>query len=894
MTTQPARELSREQVRRMFATPDDAGSGVDKTMPLEAALRAHVRPGMTLHMAYSEGRPIATGHALVRCFAGTHPGFTLVGAGLVGCQAALVTERLVRKLLVSFVGENYPTPAPNRILQQAIDRGEVEIENQSLLVLYQRLAAGAAGLPFALTRSWAGSSLERNPSYRRIADPFSAGGDGVGAVSALVPDITFVHALAGDREGNLLLSPPFGEAEAGAFAASTGVIATVERIVPPEVIRRNATLARIPSHRVLSVSELPLGCHPYAIYNPGGPGLDVPDYVEDYDSFAEIRRACESIESFRDWTRAWILELPDHEAYLRKLGAQRIGALRGRARDEAWWEDLQPHIERIAAVQGHDPVEAMVTAAADVLERKVRSGLHIVEAGVGYANLAAWLAVTRLRQDAAIPAELVAEIGIYGQLPRPGEPFIFSNRNLPTSKSFTGVESILGLHVGGRHNACVAIIGAGQIDPAGNINSTYGNDGRFLVGSGGANDIASAARDVVAVTQQSRLRLVEKLAYVTSPGLNLSTLVTDVGVYAKRDGRLVLTHYHPAEGQEAAERVELARSRCGWPLAVADDLQPTATPARRPAAVAAVRSPQRVPAAAVRQTARPNVERKRSMPDIEKVPATQDIVFRGDNGRIILMDSITFADERNNSADVLVGASFCGMLSIRWPIRVHPKGVICHEAGPGRDAAGVSGLWALEAVGIAAAAAATHSCRIADGHDMYENGVLSHANDTARRLGVVPGMAVREAARRMVEWVRPLPEVWKPVEEVHRSARGRVMAMGSVTFITDEHQGDVICAGSHFGHTSAAYSSRFRLRGVICNDAGRCRDDSGISGLAVLQDKGIPGAAVSTESARIGEGTSTYADGIVSALNEAARRLGIHEGMAAREAAARMLERDEF
>jgi hypothetical protein len=144
----------------------------------------------------------------------------------------------------------------------------------------------------------------------------------------------------------------------------------------------------------------------------------------------------------------------------------------------------------------------------------------------------------------------------------------------------------------------------------------------------------------------------------------------------------------------------------------------------------------------------------------------------------------------------------------------------------------------------------------------------------------------------MLERRRWIPDVYKPVEVAWESARGRVMAMGSVTFITPEHEGAVICAGSHFGRTSAAYSSRFRLRGVICNDAGRCKDDSGISGLAVCQEKGIPGAAVLTESAAIGDGMSTYRDGIVSALNDAARVLGIGDGMPAAEAARRMLERD--
>lgn len=280
------------------------------------------------------------------------------------------------------------------------------------------------------------------------------------------------------------------------------------------------------------------------------------------------------------------------------------------------------------------------------------------------------------------------------------------------------------------------------------------------------------------------------------------------------------------------------------------------------------------------------------MTPVEKVIPAQEVVHQSLDGRIIVMDSITFADERNNSGDVLIGASFCGILAIRWPLRVDPKGVICHEAGPGKDHAGINGLWALEAKGIAGAATATMSCRLADGRDMYENGIVAHVNDTAHELGIVPGMTVREASSRMVRRTRNLPETYHPISIAFQSSRGRVMTMGSVTFITADNEGDVICAGSHFGQTSAAYSSRFRLRGVICNDAGRGKDDSGVSGLAVCDQKGMPGAAVSAESACIGDGMSTYRDGVVSAVNSTARSLGILEGMAAEAAARRMLDRD--
>ncbi|QDY98964.1 glutaconate CoA-transferase [Nitratireductor mangrovi] len=569
----------REALRAMFAEPADGRFGRSKVMPLDDAIRAHVEPGMLLHFAYSEGRPMAASNALVRVFAGRDPGFTIVSAGLVANQASLVTERIAKRLIVSFVGENYPTPGPNRLFQKAIDSGDVEVENHSLLVLSQRLAAGAYGFPFAPTRSWGGSSLADNECYAEIDDPFGTG-QKIGVVKPLIPDVTFVHGLAADTEGNIILSPPFGEGDISAFAASKGVVATVERIVSPDVVRRHAHLVKIPAYRVLSVSEAPFGCHPYAIYAPEG--LGVPAYVEDFHAFAQIRAASKTPELFDEWVRDWILGVDSHEDYVAKLGVDRLDALRGRAPSDAWMDDVAPAtLKRLSGIEGYDSRELMVVEAARAVEAKVRDeGRTIVEAGVGLANLAAWLAVAKLQHEEGIPAELVAEIGLYGYLPKAGEPFIFSNRNLPTCKSMTGVEAVLGLYVSGRHNNCIAIIGAGQIDSAGNINSTQTGDGRFLLGSGGANDITSGAADTIAVTQQSRHRLVDTLPYVTSPGKNVSTLVTDLGVYEKEAGRFALTRYFPLPDQSRDETVAHIRSQCGWDLVVSERLR-AAEPPRR-------------------------------------------------------------------------------------------------------------------------------------------------------------------------------------------------------------------------------------------------------------------------------------------------------------------------
>ena len=269
----------------------------------------------------------------------------------------------------------------------------------------------------------------------------------------------------------------------------------------------------------------------------------------------------------------------------------------------------------------------------------------------------------------------------------------------------------------------------------------------------------------------------------------------------------------------------------------------------------------------------------------------QKVVEQSFDGRILTMDSLTFVGARNYSSDVIVSGSFIGAMPIRyWVGRVQPKGVIGHAAGCGRNLAGISGLWALEAMDIPAAAAETFSCRISDGDDVYENGTVGFVNCVARDLGVLKGMPVKDAARVMLLRRRPLPEPIPEFKVLAQSKGAKIVAMVSVSFIDETNNGDVICAGSHFGRASAEYSSRFKLRGVLCNDAGRCKDDSGTSGLNLLNELGIPGAAVSAESAEIGDGVSTYEDGIISVLNDAARQLGVATGMAAAHAAKLMLE----
>jgi uncharacterized protein YunC (DUF1805 family) len=124
------------------------------------------------------------------------------------------------------------------------------------------------------------------------------------------------------------------------------------------------------------------------------------------------------------------------------------------------------------------------------------------------------------------------------------------------------------------------------------------------------------------------------------------------------------------------------------------------------------------------------------------------------------------------------------------------------------------------------------------------------------------------------------------IEKVVTGSEGRKIVVAESAADMDEGtRGVVFVNGSHCGVNVAAIAIQGGVAAVIGNDAGLGKNNAGIAALALLDEKGIPVAAVAAMTARIGSGLSTYEDGKVSAVNESARRLGVSVGMSAREAA---------
>ena len=108
--------------------------------------------------------------------------------------------------------------------------------------------------------------------------------------------------------------------------------------------------------------------------------------------------------------------------------------------------------------------------------------------------------------------------------------------------------------------------------------------------------------------------------------------------------------------------------------------------------------------------------------------------------------------------------------------------------------------------------------------------------------------------------------------------------LDSVTHLTDAHRGAVAHCASHGGIYAAYYAAAKGVAAVILNDAGVGRERAGIAGLDLLQGLGVPAAAVSAWSARIGDGRDGLARGTLSSVNAAAAMLGLTAGMGCREA----------
>ncbi len=152
----------------------------------------------------------------------------------------------------------------------------------------------------------------------------------------------------------------------------------------------------------------------------------------------------------------------------------------------------------------------------------------------------------------------------------------------------------------------------------------------------------------------------------------------------------------------------------------------------------------------------------------------------------LVRDSATQLDPHARGSVVVCG-SHGGLYPAWLAARAGVRAAIFNDAGIGRSAAGVGGVYWLGGLGIAACAVDCQSARIADGADMLANGIVSTANDAAAALGCRPGQPVREAVAHLAHAHAPqghaIPDIGETRAPIANAGHRPAWALDSVALV---------------------------------------------------------------------------------------------------------------
>lgn len=160
----------------------------------------------------------------------------------------------------------------------------------------------------------------------------------------------------------------------------------------------------------------------------------------------------------------------------------------------------------------YTPSELMAAAGARELQDR-----QVVAVGLGLPVVATFLA----KQTHAPSITILFELGVIDPEPVDCGVGLADPRVWYRAKVLSSFVDILGtiLHKG---RVDVGFLGGLETDQYGNLNTTLVGDprGKFrhMVGSGGANDIASCANKTIIIIRHEARKLKEAISFITSPG----------------------------------------------------------------------------------------------------------------------------------------------------------------------------------------------------------------------------------------------------------------------------------------------------------------------------------------------------------------------------------------
>ncbi len=240
----------------------------------------------------------------------------------------LVGAGCVKRVELAYAGMGRFAPTCVRF-RKAVQNGDIEFEDYTNYQMTLRFFAGSLGIPFMPTKTSLGSDIITKQGFspetreaRKVAskkltvinNPFSEKEDKIVLVPAINADVALVHAQYVGEKGTVRIEGlSFTDVEMAKCADK--LIVTCEELVPESYLRDNPSMNCLPFFLVDAIVRAPYGAHPTGC-------LNFYDYDAQY--LSEYRRMAEDEEQFKEYLQEWVHGIPDHVAYLDKLGVKRL------------------------------------------------------------------------------------------------------------------------------------------------------------------------------------------------------------------------------------------------------------------------------------------------------------------------------------------------------------------------------------------------------------------------------------------------------------------------------------------------------------------------------------------------------------------------------------------
>ena len=236
----------------------------------------------------------------------------IAGQGVMETEL-MIAAGCIRNIDLTYQGWEVYGISP--VLRRAAEGGKVNISEWSNAALAWRLKAAALGVPYIPVRSMLGTDTFNYSAAKEITCPFT--GMKLCALPATMVDVGIIHAHRADKYGNVQIDGITGFATELA-RASKKLLVSVEEIIDTEEIRTYPERTIIPWFLVDALVVAPFGSHP---------GEMNSYYWRDEEHLKEYMEVIKTEEGTADYLKRTVHDLPDHEAYVKMIGKEKLDAL---------------------------------------------------------------------------------------------------------------------------------------------------------------------------------------------------------------------------------------------------------------------------------------------------------------------------------------------------------------------------------------------------------------------------------------------------------------------------------------------------------------------------------------------------------------------------------------